>query len=187
MEHRCERCYLFLQKNHMGGGGNSYQNSCQSCFSGVYLVFEVFQDTWRSNKDNPSVCWHVTLSCPFMASNYVNLYLVPISFWMLNMPWILDPISFYRRASRCVVFQTKVAHLCFCLVCIKMSLLIWAGGGVTNSKKTSTGTKVYFSRRCRRSTVPKEVYGLIDIHGYCFSLLAISIAWPLKKPADRYT
>ena len=25
------------------------------------------------------------------------------------------PISFYRRASRFVAFQTKVAHLCFCL------------------------------------------------------------------------
>ena len=28
-----------------------YLNSCRSRFSGVYLVFEVFQDTWRSNKE----------------------------------------------------------------------------------------------------------------------------------------
>ena len=27
-----------------------YQNSCQSRFSGVYLVLEVFQDTGHSNK-----------------------------------------------------------------------------------------------------------------------------------------
>ena len=32
-----------------------YLNSCQSRFSGVYLVFDVFQDTWPSNKENPSV------------------------------------------------------------------------------------------------------------------------------------
>ena len=41
--------------------------------------------------------------------------LVLISFWMLTMPWIVDPISFYRRASRFAAFQTKVARLCFCL------------------------------------------------------------------------
>ena len=57
-----------------------YQNSYQSCFLGVYLVFEVFQDTWHSNKDNSSVYWHATPSCPLMASNYANWYLVRISF-----------------------------------------------------------------------------------------------------------
>ena len=35
----------------------------------MYLVFEVFQDTWRSNKENPSVYWGATLSCPLLASN----------------------------------------------------------------------------------------------------------------------
>ena len=39
--------------------------------------------------------------------------LVLISFWMLTMLWIFYPISFYRRVSRFVVFQTKVAHSCF--------------------------------------------------------------------------
>ena len=33
-------------------------------FSGVYLVFKVFQDAWRSNKENPN--WNATLSCPFI-------------------------------------------------------------------------------------------------------------------------
>ena len=49
-------------------------------FSGVYLVFEVFQDTWRSNNNNPGAYWNAALSCPFMASNYANSHLVPISF-----------------------------------------------------------------------------------------------------------
>ena len=36
---------------------------------------------------SPSVSWNAALSCPLMASNYVKLYLVPISFWMLTIPW----------------------------------------------------------------------------------------------------
>ena len=38
----------------MSGCNFYYQKSCQSRFSGMYLVFEVFQDTWHSNKENPS-------------------------------------------------------------------------------------------------------------------------------------
>ena len=37
---------------------------------GVHLVFDVFQDAWRSDKENPSAYWNATLPCPFMASNY---------------------------------------------------------------------------------------------------------------------
>ena len=62
-------------------------NSCQSRFSGVHLVLQVFRDIWPSNKENPSVYWHATLSCPFMASNYANSYLVPISFWSRSGCW----------------------------------------------------------------------------------------------------
>ena len=40
------------------------------------------------------------------------------------MPWIVNPISFYRRASRFAVFQMNL-HLCFCLVCIIMLSLIY--------------------------------------------------------------
>ena len=43
--------------------------------SGVYLVFVVFQDNWRSNKENRSVSWNAALSCPSMASNYADSYL----------------------------------------------------------------------------------------------------------------
>ena len=53
--------------------------SWKSRFSGVYLVLEVFPDTWNSNKENPSVYWNATLSCPLMASNYANLYLVNLA------------------------------------------------------------------------------------------------------------
>ena len=66
---------------HMSSGEICFQNSCRSRFSGVHLVYEVFQDTW-------------------------------------------EPISFYKRVSGFVVFQTKVAHLCFCLVRIQIPLLI---------------------------------------------------------------
>ena len=45
-----------------------YHNSCLylSFFRRVSLVFEVFQDTWHTNKENPSVYWHATLSCPLI-------------------------------------------------------------------------------------------------------------------------
>ena len=54
--------------------------------------------------------------------NYANSYLVPISFRMLTMPWIFYPISFCRRVSCFVLFQTKVALSVF--VRIKMPLLM---------------------------------------------------------------
>ena len=64
----------------MSGGANLLPKFMPILFSGVHLVFEVFQDAWSSNKENPSVYWGATPSCPFMASNYANSYLVPISF-----------------------------------------------------------------------------------------------------------
>ena len=89
----------------------------------MHLVFEVTQDTWHSNKANPSVSWSSSLSCPLMASDCANFVshsdLTLISSWMLTMPWKFYPISFSRRPSRFAVFQTEVAHLCFCLVRIK--------------------------------------------------------------------
>ena len=61
---------------------------------------------------NPSSYWNAALSvsCPFMASNYANSYLVPISFWSRSGCWPClkhFPISFYRRVSRFVTFQKK--------------------------------------------------------------------------------
>ena len=58
----------------------------QSHFSDVDLLLEVFQDIFHSNKANPSSSLNAILSCPFIASNYANGYLVPISFWMLTIP-----------------------------------------------------------------------------------------------------
>ena len=90
----------------------------------MYLVFEVVQNTGRSNKENPSAYWHATLSCPFMASNYeIRSSFRSRSDLVLDADHALDfvfyPISFCRPVSRFVVFQTKVAHSCFCLVRIK--------------------------------------------------------------------
>ena len=101
-----------------------YQNSRQSHFSGVYLLFEVFQDTWRPHKQNPRVDWHATLSCPLMASDDANSYLFPISFWMV----LQACISFLRRLS-------KVAHFCSCLVRIRMPLLMCRSGVEQNPMK----------------------------------------------------
>ena len=93
----------------------------------MYLVFEFFQDTWHSSNENPSASWHATLSCPLMASNYANAYLVPISFWMPSTTWTFqEPISFYRRVSRFEAFQTKVAHFFF-----------WGGGNENSARSFS--------------------------------------------------
>ena len=50
---------------HTGGDGHFLllPNPCRSRFSGVYLVFEVFLDTWHSHKENPS-----TLACYLVLS-----------------------------------------------------------------------------------------------------------------------
>ena len=39
------------------------------------------------------------------------------------LAWCLS-VLFYRRASRFIEFQTKVAHTCFCFVRIKMPLFM---------------------------------------------------------------
>ena len=94
-------------------------DSCQSRFSGMYLVFEVFWDAWRSNKENPSVYWNATLSCRLTASNYANSYLVPISFWSRSRCWPCLGLIIHLALQACIsfcTFQAKVAHLCFCLV-----------------------------------------------------------------------
>ena len=130
-----------------------YLNSCQSRFSGVYLVLEVFQDTWRSNKENRSACWKLEC-CPVWSLHGLKLCksvsrsdLVPISFWMLTTPWILYPIWFDRHASRFVVFQTKLAHSFFCLVPINMLLLMCCGSFVPGS---------LCGESCERQKVPQS-------------------------------
>ena len=59
---------------------------------------------------------------PCLVPSCLKLFrLVSRSDLVLDADHALDfyPISFYRRVSRFVVFQTKVAHLCFCHVRIK--------------------------------------------------------------------
>ena len=73
---------------HMSSGEIYYQNSCQSRFSGLYLIFEVFQE--RAIKERLAIA--------------------------------------YLVLQACLVFeelQTRVAHICFCLVRMKMPLLTW--------------------------------------------------------------
>ena len=72
---------------HMSGGGILLPKFMPISFSGVCLVFEVFQDTWRSNKENPSCRSRSVL----------------ISFWMLTIPWIFYPIR-YLVLPACISF-----------------------------------------------------------------------------------
>ena len=54
---------------------------------------------------NPSVYWGATLSCPLMASNYANLYLVPISFWSRSGCWaFLGFFLSYLVLQACILF-----------------------------------------------------------------------------------
>ena len=80
-----------------------------SRFSGTYLVFQIFQDTWRSNKENPSVHWGANLSSPLLDSNYaIRISFRSRSDLVLDADHSLDfPILFHRSASRFVAFQTK--------------------------------------------------------------------------------
>ena len=96
----------------MSGGENLLPKFMRISFSGVYLAFEMFQDTSHSNKENSSVCWNAALSCAFMASNYANGISFPSrSDLVLDADHSLvfqEPISFYRRLSRFVVFRNSV-------------------------------------------------------------------------------
>ena len=85
-----------------------YLNSCQSHFSGVYLVFVVFQDTWHSNKENTNAYRNATLSCLLIASTSANLCLVLISFRTRFHALDFHPIFLGACISLCSVeFQTK--------------------------------------------------------------------------------
>ena len=111
----------------MSGGSNYLPNFLPISFSGVYLVLWVFRDIWPSNKENRSVYWHATLSCP----SWPQIMQICISSrsrfdLVLDADHALDffyLISLFRRASRFIVFSTKVAPECFCLVRLKMPLL----------------------------------------------------------------
>ena len=80
--------------------------TCQSRFSCVYLVFEVFQDIRHSKKENPN--WNAHLSCPLVASSYANSHPVPISFW-----FVLDADHALGFFLSCPVLQACIS---FCSV-----------------------------------------------------------------------
>ena len=100
-----------------------------SRFSGVHLVFEVFQDIWQSNKKNPSVSW-AALPCPLMASKYANWYLVLISFrslWSWPFLELFGLVVSYLALQACISCYSVSdisGAFCLCLVHIKMPLLI---------------------------------------------------------------
>ena len=104
---------FFLQgktlHDHMSGGGNLLPDSCRSRVSCACLVFEVFQDACRSNKENPSAHWNATLSCPFVSRSD----LVLISFWMLTMPWFFFFVADKSGVSMFLPTSHKngVAHM----------------------------------------------------------------------------
>ena len=100
--------FFFLPCLYISGGGNLLSKFTPiSFFRRVYEFFEMFQDACCSIKENPSVYWEATLSCPFMALNYANSYLVLI----LDADHALDFLSylvFRKRAEYC--FESTVSE-----------------------------------------------------------------------------
>ena len=82
----------------------------------------------------------------------------------------LYPISFCRRVSHFVAFQTKVAHLCLCLVHIKMPLLMWCNDYVMIS-----GGFLGYSR-CRKRRSAKGVRSLFSFLVTFWSLF-LKLLW----------
>ena len=90
---------------YMSGGANLLPKLMPISFSGVHLIFEVFQDTWRSNKGNPSAYWNAALSCPFIWPQTMQIC---ISFrsrsdLVLDAHHVLDFLS-YLVLQACVSF-----------------------------------------------------------------------------------
>ena len=84
------------------------------------------------------------------------------------MPWILIYLI-YMRVSRFVVFQTKVGHLCFCLVRIKMPLLI--------CRHNLTSNPVNLTYTCQHQAIPfPRLQSAV-----CFSLLAMQRNPPTRR------
>ena len=73
----------------------------QSYFSGVHLVFQVFQETWCSNKQNPSANWNATLPCPLWPQSMQ----IHISFRSrLDADHSLDFLGTYFILQACISF-----------------------------------------------------------------------------------
>ena len=93
---------------HMSGGTNDLPKFLPISFfrrvSRCFGVFGTFGPPIRKILVYTGMLPCPTLSYPFLASSYATSYLVLISFWVLTMPWILYPISLFRRVSRFSVF-----------------------------------------------------------------------------------
>ena len=88
----------------------------------------MFRDIWPSNKENPSVYWHATLSCPFNES-WPQMMQIRISFRSRSDLGLDADHGFLSDLAfqACISFYSvldKVAPECFCLLRLKMPLLI---------------------------------------------------------------
>ena len=120
-----ERRRQFITKNHAG-------LVFQACIS----FFKYFR---TSGTPTMKIIGHVGM-LPCLVPSWLKLCkfvarsdLVLISFWMLTIPGIFYPISFYRRASRFVVFETKWRTSVFALFAKKCRCTSVAEQGVDMS------------------------------------------------------
>ena len=90
---------IFVHFSQWSGLGRSYKTK----------THKLFAEPGGSNKENPSAYWYAALSgqCPCMASNDVNSYLVPISFWSLSGCWPCLGFFFsYLVLQACISFRS---------------------------------------------------------------------------------
>ena len=91
----------------------------------------MFRGIWPSNKENPSVYWHATLSCPFMASNYANSYLVLDADHVLDF---LSDLAFQACISFYSVLDTSSAWIRNFRRVLQEAFLLEPISGKTGSK-----------------------------------------------------
>ena len=101
-------------------------NSLPKIHADLQACISFLRCTWRSSKESPRVYWGATLSCPFMASNDANSYLVLISFRsrsdvVLDADHALDVLSYLVFLQTCILFcsVSDKSGACSCLVHIK--------------------------------------------------------------------
>ena len=86
-------------------------------FWGVHFVLRCYR---ASGTPRRKILEHSgMLPCldPLMATNYVNWYLVLISFWMLTMPWIFIRFAGMYLAVVLLTWYTDALQTCFSFCC----------------------------------------------------------------------
>ena len=120
-----------MQGHHLSGGANYLPKFLPISFlrrvSRFIGVFETFGPPIRKILVYTGMLPCLALHGLKLCKSVSRSDLVLISFWMLTMSWIFYLISLFRRASRFILFSTKVAPECFCLVRLKKPLLICFG------------------------------------------------------------